>query len=101
MTNTTKTAKFQFTFEGSTYTFEGEPKQVANVRKSVEAAREKMLAAVEKSTKRGVGRPRVEREPSRAQVIRAWAKAQGLTSAERGRLSAEVVSAYDAAHPAK
>lgn len=101
MTNTTKTTKFQFTFEGSTYTFEGEPKQVANVRRSVEAAREKMLAAVEKSTKRGVGRPRVEREPKRSQVIRNWAVAQGLTTATRGRLSAEVVEAFEAANPGK
>lgn len=98
MTNTTK---FQFQFDGATYTFEGEPKQVANVRKSVEAARAKMEAAAAKSTKRGRGRPRVEREPSRAQVIREWAQAQGLTQAQRGRLSAEVVQAFEAAHKGK
>jgi hypothetical protein len=97
----TKTTKFQFQFDGATYTFEGEPKQVANVRRSVEAARAKMEAAVAQSTKRGRGRPRVEREPKRSQIIRAWAKEQGLTQAERGRLSAEVVTAFEAANPGK
>jgi len=30
--------------------------------------------------------------------VRAWAKAQGLTVSERGRIPAEVVSKYDASH---
>jgi len=101
MTNTTKTATFQFTFEGKTYTFEGEPKQVANVRKSVEAATAKMLAAVEQSTKRGPGRPRVERVPSRNSLIRAWARAKGFEVESKGRIPAEVVTAYEAANAGK
>lgn len=98
MANTTK---FQFTFEGATYTFEGEPKQVANMRKSYEAARAKMETLVAQSVKRGRGRPRVEREPSRAQMIREWAASNGHTVGERGRLSAEVQTAYDEAHAGK
>ena len=31
-------------------------------------------------------------------AVRAWAKESGLTVAERGRISAEVVDAYKAAH---
>jgi hypothetical protein len=98
MTNTTK---FQFTFEGATYTFEGEPKQVANMRKSYDAARAKMETLVAQSVKRGRGRPRVEHEPSEAQKIRAWAASAGLGVGERGRLSAEVREAYEAAHSGK
>ena len=30
--------------------------------------------------------------------VRSWAKAQGLTVSERGRIPAEVVSKYDASH---
>ena len=35
---------------------------------------------------------------SDAQAIRDWAKSNGFTVSERGRISAEVKSAYDAAH---
>ncbi len=35
---------------------------------------------------------------SDAQVVREWAKANGLEVSERGRISAEVRQAYDAAH---
>lgn len=89
-------AKFQFQANGATYTFEGEPKQVANMRRSVEAATAKIEAVIAVSTKRGRGRPGVEKAPSRAAVIRAWAKEQGMTVGERGRLNPEVVAAYDA-----
>src|SRR5258708_21752282 len=38
--------------------------------------------------------------PRRADLaaIRAWAAAQGLSISERGRISGEVISKYDAAH---
>ena len=35
---------------------------------------------------------------SRSAEIRAWAKEQGLKVSERGRISADVVARYDAAH---
>ncbi|MCU0266492.1 MAG: Lsr2 family protein [Actinomycetia bacterium] len=35
---------------------------------------------------------------SRSAEIRAWAKEQGLKVSERGRISADVVAKYDAAH---
>ena len=39
-------------------------------------------------------------QPRRADLagIRAWAARQGLRISERGRISAEVISKYDAAH---
>jgi hypothetical protein len=36
--------------------------------------------------------------PSRATEIREWARANGYTVSERGRISADVQQAYDAAH---
>jgi hypothetical protein len=41
---------------------------------------------------------RASRSSSDASAIRDWAKEQGLTVSERGRISAEVRQAYDAAH---
>lgn len=37
--------------------------------------------------------------PSTGSQVRAWAAAQGLTKAGRGRLSSETVKAFNAAHP--
>lgn len=43
--------------------------------------------------------PRARRASSSdAQAIRDWAKENGFTVSERGRISAEVKAAYDAAH---
>jgi len=36
--------------------------------------------------------------PSRATEIREWARSNGYTVSERGRISADVQQAYDAAH---
>jgi hypothetical protein len=37
-------------------------------------------------------------EASKAEVIRQWAKANGMEVAEKGRLSEDIIAAYDAAH---
>ncbi|MCG2797703.1 MAG: Lsr2 family protein [Cellulomonas sp.] len=43
--------------------------------------------------------PRARRaSTSDAQAVRDWAKSNGYTVSERGRISAEVKTAYDAAH---
>lgn len=50
---------------------------------------------------RVIGRPTSRRAASRRSnlaAIRAWAAGQGLRISERGRISAEVMSKYDAAH---
>jgi hypothetical protein len=44
------------------------------------------------------GRPRAGAGKDRTAAIREWAKKNGHKVSERGRLSAAVVSAYDAAH---
>ena len=36
--------------------------------------------------------------PSNTQDVREWAKSQGMEVSERGRISADVQQAYDAAH---
>ncbi len=44
------------------------------------------------------GQPTTASDRERNQQIRAWANANGYEVSERGRLSSEVVAAYDRAH---
>jgi hypothetical protein len=48
------------------------------------------------SSARPTGRAPVDREQSRA--IREWARRQGMTVSDRGRISAEITAAYQKAH---
>lgn len=56
------------------------------------------VGGAKKTTRRKVvsGRKTVDRD--RTHDIRTWAAEQGITVSARGRLSREVVEAYDAAH---
>jgi len=47
---------------------------------------------------RGVASPRRSTGASDATAIREWARANGRTVSERGRISADVKAAYEAAH---
>lgn len=48
------------------------------------------------SSRRGGGRAAVDREQN--QAIREWARKQGMTVSERGRIPSEVSEAYHRAH---
>ena len=48
------------------------------------------------SARRGPGRASVDREQN--QAIREWARKQGMTVSERGRIPSEVSEAYHKAH---
>jgi|HubBroStandDraft_1064217.scaffolds.fasta_scaffold82309_2 hypothetical protein len=67
------------------------------------ANREKMATSLQPFIE--AGRRTSLRKPARTRQsredlasVRAWAAAQGLNVAERGRVSAEVLNKYDAAH---
>ena len=90
------TAQFKFTgTDGRSYTFEGEPKQVANIRRSVEAASAKIEAAMAQSVKRT--RSTEPKTPTRVQQARAWAREQGIEVGARGRLAPDVLAQFEAA----
>lgn len=91
MTEKTNTFKFTGT-DGRSYTFTGEPKQVSNVRRSVEAATAKITAAMEKSVRRT--RSTEPKTPTFVQQARAWAREQGIEVGTRGRLDSDVLNAY-------
>ena len=84
-----------FSVEGQSYEIDLSQKNLAKLQKSlqpfVDAGRK---TTARRSVKPGRSGPaRVDRA-----AVRAWAQAQGLQVSERGRISAEVMSKYEAAH---
>ncbi|GLZ48671.1 Lsr2 family protein [Actinomycetospora sp. NBRC 106375] len=68
---------------------------VAHARRSG-GRRRSAPAASASSPRRGGGRAAVDREQN--QAIREWARKQGMTVSERGRIPSEVSEAYHKAH---
>lgn len=66
-------------------------------RRKAAAAAPRKRAAAKKTTTRGRRTSRTTAAASAAD-IRAWAKSKGIPVNERGRISAEVIEAYNAAH---
>jgi hypothetical protein len=83
-----------FSVEGQSYEIDLSQKNLARLQKSlqpfVDAGRR---TTVRKAARSGRSAVRVDRA-----AVRAWANAQGLQVSERGRISAEVMSKYEAAH---
>lgn len=95
MAKNTASKSLTFTFEGKTYTFTGTPLEVANAKRTVDAAQAKMEALTVKSVKRGRGRPsNGPKAPTETQKIRAWARENGLQVGQRGRIAPEVREAF-------
>jgi Lsr2 len=84
-----------FSVEGQSYEIDLGQKNLAKLQKSLQpfmdAGRRTALRKTARPT-RGPG-ARIDRA-----AVRAWATAQGLQVSERGRISAEVMSKYEAAH---
>lgn len=91
------TATFTFKFQGKTYTLTGTPLEVANAKRTVKAAEEKMTALAAKSVRR-TRAPKGSKAPSEASIIRAWAREQGMAVGKRGRVHPDVINAYREAH---
>jgi hypothetical protein len=84
-----------FGFEGHSYEIDLGKKNRARLQKSLEPFMDAGRRSVQRrtaKTPRGAG-PRTDRA-----AVRAWAAGQGLKVSERGRISAEVLAKYDAAH---
>jgi len=82
----------------------GKTKAVAKKSRSSKSAKGTTAPAPRRASagKKGAT-SRVDRRPNiappgRAEVVRAWARTQGMQVKPAGRLSAAVVSAYNAAH---
>ncbi|HXZ66154.1 MAG TPA: Lsr2 family protein [Streptosporangiaceae bacterium] len=85
-----------FTFDGVTYEIDLSEKNRTKLQKAVapyiEAGRRISRSRSRTSASRHSG-ARVDRA-----VVRVWAKENGLKVSERGRISADVMAQYEAAH---
>src|ERR1022692_2637952 len=84
-----------FGFDGHNYESDLGKKNRAKLEKSLQPFMEagRRTAARKAAKAPGAAGSRIDRA-----AVRAWATGQGLKVSERGRISAEVLSRYDAAH---
>jgi hypothetical protein len=93
----------EFGFQGSTYRIDLRDANAAKLEKALSP----YLAAAAKVSG-GRGRPKATgakrtatgsgRSPEQLAAIRTWAKQEGYEVSDRGRVKAEIVEAFDAAH---
>jgi hypothetical protein len=84
-----------FSFDGQSYEIDLGKKNLENLQKSLQPFMDAGRRTAQRRTAkavRGAG-PRIDRA-----AVRTWAADQGLQVSERGRISAEVMSKYEAAH---
>jgi hypothetical protein len=84
-----------FTFNGQGYEIDLSEKNLAKLEKSLQPFIDASRRTARSKTARApqATAPRIDRA-----AVRTWAASQGLKVSERGRISAEVLSKYEAAH---
>jgi len=84
-----------FGFDGHSYEIDLGKKNLAKLEKSLQP----FMEAGRKTTARKAAKaPKAAGSRTDRAAVRAWAAEQGLKMSERGRISAEIMSKYDAAH---
>ncbi len=84
-----------FGIDGHSYEIDLGPKNLSKLEKSLQP----FIDAGRRTAHRRAAKPAWSAAPGADRAaVRAWAAAQGLKVSERGRISAAVLSKYDAAH---
>jgi Lsr2 len=84
-----------FGVDGHSYEINLGEKNLAEFGKSLQPF---MEAGRRTAARRAARAPKAAGSGNDRSAVRAWAAGQGLKVSERGRISAEVMSKYDAAH---
>jgi hypothetical protein len=84
-----------FSFDGHRYEIDLSKKNRAKLEKSLQPF---VDAARRTASRRTARTARGDRSRTDNAAVRAWATAQGFKVSERGRISADVVTKYEAAH---
>jgi hypothetical protein len=84
-----------FGFDGHSYEIDLGKKNLAKLEKSLQPF---MDAGRRTAARKAAKAPRAAGSRVDRAAVRTWAAGQGLKVSERGRISAEVMSKYDAAH---
>lgn len=82
-----------FSFDGQAYEIDLGKKNLAKLGKSLQPFMDAGRRTARRKTAKASAGQRVDRA-----AVRAWAATQGLKVSERGRISAEVMSRYEATH---
>ncbi len=85
-----------FGFDGVTYEIDLGKKNRSRLRRALAPFIEAGRRAPRSSSRRGASRP--GGSPADRSAVRTWARAAGLKVSERGRISADIMRQYDAAH---
>jgi hypothetical protein len=85
-----------FAFDGVTYEIDLGKKNRSRLKKALAPFIEAGRRAPRSGRRRGASRP--GGSPADRSALRAWARAAGLKVSERGRISADIMRQYDAAH---
>jgi nucleoid-associated protein Lsr2 len=85
-----------FGYDGVTYEIDLVEKNRARLEKALAPFIEAGRRAPRGGRRRGERRP--AGSPADRSAVRAWARSAGLKVSERGRISADIMSQYDAAH---
>ena len=91
------TETVSFALDGTSYEIDLSTKNAARLRDVVAPYVASARKVGGRSTRRSSGR-RAAAGENRTAEIRAWAKSKNMKVSERGRVSAEIVAKYDAAH---
>jgi hypothetical protein len=84
--------------EAMTFSFNGQGYEINLAPANQARMREALLPFIEAGRRVGQRKPARSARPRQdLSAVRAWASAQGLQVADRGRISAEIMSKYEAA----
>jgi Lsr2 len=86
-----------FAFDGASYEIDLSARNRARLEKALAPFIEAGRKSPRRSRARGTGRPGGSGATDRT-AVRAWARTAGLNVSERGRISADIIRQYEAAH---
>jgi hypothetical protein len=87
-----------FSLDGASYEIDLSVKNAGKLRDAFAAYVGSARKVGGRGGRRGSGAKRSAGAPNRTAEIRAWAKSNKVKVSERGRISADVVAKFDAAH---
>jgi hypothetical protein len=96
---TTATETVQFNLDGASYEIDLSDDNAAALRNRLDpfVGSARRLSGRSRAGRRA-GRPAARRRAEDSAAIRDWARAQGYTVSDRGRLAGDIVAAYKKAH---
>ena len=97
---TEATETVSFGLDGTTYEIDLNDANAASLREALSGyvGHARKVTGGGRRTRRSSGGSSSPSSSSNTKDVREWAKAQGMEVSERGRISADVQQAYDAAH---